>query len=245
MAIDYGQEIITSVVAALKVRRSVHAVWLEGSLASGFMDAYSDIDLWIDADADAVEEVFGEIREALLTLGPLALEQAVTHPDPQIVQRFFRLADISPFLFLDVCVQHHGRGTLLPSHEPFRVLHDPGGIVRVAAASPDTASLVASRLEILRASWWRRVLVLKEVERGHRLEALGYYRSMVLEPLTERLRLRYCPEKHDYGLKHIQRDLPAEVVVMLEALYAVTDLCDLPAAVAQADALFASLDADR
>ena len=70
------------------------------------------------------------------------------------------------------------------------------------------------------------------------LEALGYYHREVLEPLTQLLRLRYCPVKYDYGLKHLYADLPREVTAELEELYAVVTLADLPAAVGRADALF-------
>lgn len=232
---------MASVVAALKMQASVHAVWLEGSAASRNRDAYSDIDLWLDVDQGLEEQVFGAIREALLEFGPLELEQPVDHPHPQLRQRFYRLAGSSPFHFLDVCVQQHGRGTMLPSHEPFRVLYDPEGVVQIDAVPRDIHSLVSSRLTVLRAAWWRRILVLKEVERGQVLEALGYYHTLGLEPLTELSRLRHCPEKFDYGLKHLYRDLPVESVGALESLYTVTALADIPAAVARADDLFEAL----
>lgn len=110
--------------------------------------------------------------------------------------------------------------------------------IRAEAEPADVTGLVSRRVAVLRAGWWRRVLVLKEVERGRLLEALGYYHTTVLEPLTELLRLRSCPEKHDYGLKHLYRDLPADAVRELEALYSFVTLAELRAAVARADALF-------
>ena len=237
------EEVMVRVVAALALQPEVHAVWLEGSHASGYADAYADIDMWIDADADSEEEVFAAVRQGLLTLGPLDFEHGIDHPHPQIRQRYYRLQGAPPYLFLDVCVQQHGRSTRLPSHEPFRILYDPDGIVGVEAKQ-DMRDIVQERVAVLRAGWWRQVLVLKEVERGRLLEALGYYHTTVLEPLTELLRLRSCPEKHDYGLKHLYRDLPADVVKELEALYSVVTLAELPAAVARADALFETVYSD-
>ncbi len=93
-------------------------------------------------------------------------------------------------------------------------------------------------VQLLTAAWWRRVLVLKEIRRGHLLEALGYYHTEVLDPLTELLRLRYCPAKRGYGLKHLYADLPGEVIGRLEALYRVSTLSELPAATQQADEFF-------
>jgi hypothetical protein len=231
------RELISAAATALEVHPFVHAIWLEGSHASGYTDGYSDIDLWADVDAGSEEEAFDALRQGLLTLGSLELEHAPDHPHPQIRQRFYRLEGTSPYLFLDVCLQQHGRGTRLPAHEPFKVLYDPGGIVQMEPER-DVRDTVFRRLDVLRAGWWRRMLVLKEVERGQGLEALGYYHKLVLEPLTELLRLCHCPEKHDYGLKHIHRDLPADVVRELEALYSVVTLGELPAAVARANALF-------
>lgn len=82
------------------------------------------------------------------------------------------------------------------------------------------------------------MLVEKEVAREHPLGVLSYYHDEVLGPLTELLRLRYWPEKREYGLKHIYRDLPPDMVKELEELYAVVRLEELPAACERAAALF-------
>lgn len=127
-----------------------------------------------------------------------------------------------------------------PSSRPlsrFKVLFDRSGVVRTTEEVVDKAFIVQAA-KTLEAAWWRRVLVLKEVERGQRLEALAYYHKEVLEPLIRLLRLRFCPAKHDYGLKHVCADLPGEVTAELEALYAVVTLADLRAALGRADTLF-------
>lgn len=222
---------------ALRAQPFVHALWLEGADAAGRADAYSDLDLWADVDAGSEGWVFACIRAALLTLGPLEVEHDASHPHPQLEQRFYRVAGTSPFLFVDVCLQQHGRETVFAPHDPFKLLFDRSGVVRTGEEVMDEAFVVQAARSV-EAAWWRRVLVLKEVARGRPLEALAYYHSEVLEPLTRLLRLRFCPAKHDYGLKHLYADLPGEATAELEVLYAVVTLADLPAAVRRADEHF-------
>ena len=231
------QTLIDLLRAALAAQPSVYAAWLEGADAAGRADAYSDIDLWADVEAGTEAQVFAGIRAALLELGPLDVAQDARHPHPQLEQRFYRLADASPFWFIDVCLQQHGRETVFAPHDPFQILFDRSGVIQTAATQLDHNETERA-VKSLTDGWWRRVLVLKEVQRGHLLGALSYYHTEVLEPLTELLRLRYCPAKRGYGLKHVYTDLPSETVKKLEALYSVVTLADLPGAVKQADALF-------
>jgi hypothetical protein len=231
------QLLLDHVVTVLKVQPFVHALWLEGADAAGTADAYSDLDLWADVDAGYEAQAFACIRAALLTLGPLDVEHDASHPHPQLEQRFYRVAGTSPFWFVDVCLQRHGRETVFAPSEPFELLFDRSGVVQTGEGVIERA-FVMQAVKALEGARWRRVLVSKEVERGRRLEALAYYHKEVLEPLTRLLRLRFSPAKHDYGLKHIYADLPGEVTAELEALYAVVTLADLPAAVEQADRLF-------
>ena len=230
------QLLIDRVETALAAQPFVHAAWLEGADAAGKADAFSDIDLWADVEAGFQAQAFACIREALLTLGPLDV-QHVAHPRPQLDQCFYRVAGTSPFWFVDVCLQEHGRETVFTPRDPFKVLFDRSGVIQVTDEVDDGA-FVREVVRALERAWWRRVLVLKEVKRGRLLEALRYYHHEVLEQLTQLLRLRYCPAKHDYGLKHSYADLPREVTAALEKLYAVVTLADLPTALEQADALF-------
>ena len=231
------QTLIDSVKAALAAQLSVYAAWLEGADAAGRADECSDIDLWADVEAGSEVQVFAGIRAALLGLGPLDVEGDAHHPHPRLEQRFYRLADASPFWFIDVCLQQHGRETVFAPDDPYQVLFDRNGIIQTTETRLDYGEIERA-VQSLKETWWRRVLVLKEVQRGNLLEALSYYHTEVLQPLTELLRLRYCPAKRGYGLKHVYTDLPAEITERLEAFYGVVTLAELPAAVKQADELF-------
>ncbi len=173
---------------ALEAQPSVHAMWLEGADAAGCADAYSDIDLWADVDAGFEAQVFACIRSALLTLGPLDVEQSAAHPHPLLEQRFYRVAGTSPFWFVDMCLQRRGRETVFAPQDPFKVIFDRGGVIQTTEVTDRTS--VKEAVQALECAWWRHVLVLKEVRRGQLLEVLRYYHHEVLEPLTQLLRLR-------------------------------------------------------
>lgn len=71
--------VIARLVEAAKADERIAAVWLQGSLAVGGHDAYSDVDAYFAVDDTAFDAVFGE-REALLTklIRPFAWCDATT-----------------------------------------------------------------------------------------------------------------------------------------------------------------------
>jgi len=80
--------------------------------------------------------------------------------------------------------------------------------------------------------------VKKGISRNSFLETLSYYHSFVLEPLTELIRIRYQPTKRHFGLKHIERDLPYEIIRELENLYVINSITEISFKSQQANILF-------
>ncbi|MDL2343379.1 hypothetical protein QOL99_04345 [Deinococcus sp. MIMF12] len=213
------QSLLQGLQVALEAQPSVQAAWLEGADALGKADEFSDLDLWLDVTAGNEETALAAVRNAVRVFGPLDVEQERAHPDPFIRQVFYRSAGLPRFLFVDVCVQTHGREVVFGPADAFLPLFDRVGVLRQGASAP-----IDLRVEIadVLAGRWRHVLVEKELQRGHVLEARGYFHDEVLAPLVRLLRLKHCPEKRDYGLKHISVDLPADDLQRLERLYSLT-----------------------
>lgn len=220
------QVIIQRLQVALQAYPGIQAVWLEGADALGRADEYSDLDLWLDVDVGREEGAFQTVRATVQTFGPLDVEQARAHPEPLIRQRFYRSSGLPPFLFVDVCVQTHGRDVAFGPADAFLPLFDRAGVLR---REPQPAPNLAEEVRKVLEGRWRWVLVEKELRRGHGPEALAYYHAEVLGPLVRLLRLRHCPEKRGYGLKHISADLPAADLHRLEGLYGQTRPQDLRA----------------
>ena len=61
-------------------------------------------------------------------------------------------------------------------------------------------------------------LVNRALARGHVAEGLDLYVRFGLHSLVRLLRAEHCPWRHDYGLRYLREDLPADVADRLEAL---------------------------
>ncbi len=80
--------------------------------------------------------------------------------------------------------------------------------------------------------------VEKELLRGNELEALEFYRALVIPSLVGALRMRYGPRHYEFRMRYVYRELPPDVVHRLEALAFVTDPEDLATKYRQARAWF-------
>ena len=235
-------ELLGRLRTALKGLPFVYAVWLEGADAAGWADPWSDIDLWLDVDEGRNEEAFALIRQVLETFGPLNLDEERRHPDPQIRQRFLGSAALSPFWFVDTCIQTHGRDVRFGPRDPALIWTDRSGVIR-RSNEPDVVQTLT--FEALLRRRWRFRLVEKALRRGDLLEGLAYYHEEVLPVLLLALRLNFCSEKLEYGLKHVHRDLPADVVERLTRLYTRHTLEGLRTGVAETLLWLGELDAGR
>lgn len=56
-------------------------------------------------------------------------------------RRFYRVAGLSPFWLVDVCVQQHGRETILAPHDPFKLLFDRSGVVQTTKVTVELEKL--------------------------------------------------------------------------------------------------------
>jgi predicted nucleotidyltransferase len=100
------------------------------------------------------------------------------------------------------------------------VLHDPDGLLVLRDDDPvvqarEMAEAVRQVRQKRPVSEW---LVNRALARGHVAEGLDLYVRHGLHLLVRLVRAEHCPERHDYGLRYLRDDLPAEVADRLEAL---------------------------
>jgi hypothetical protein len=106
-----------------------------------------------------------------------------------------------------------GRWLVAERHGSARVLVDRDGLVKTAPLDrKELGRTIEKRVADLKA----RVpvlapLALKEAQRGRAMDALNFYHGLVLRPLVEMLRIVHCPERWDYGMRYLDRDLPEDV----------------------------------
>ena len=217
------REIIDCLKRRLAALDFIRALWLGGSDATGRTDEWSDVDLQLIVDDDRVEETFVAVRAALKTLAP------VTHswrlPEPTWhghSQELLRIEDAGPFADVDLVVmKKSARDRFLEPerHGDAMVLFDRDGLVFPAPFDRAVHDeKLARRLAILRQQFpLFQVFVRKAVLRGMIAEAASLYQRVTIAALVELLRMRHAPERFDFGMRYLDRDLPPALRAKVEA----------------------------
>lgn len=207
----------------------IKAAWIGGSAVTGGYDDWSDLDVDVmctTGTATAVHDrVVAQLRADFEVKDVWRLPPDA-YPDgaqsflnllarPGLLEEPTLLLDM---LFLDVTdertrvdVRRHG--------SPL-VLHDPDGLLVLRPDDPDTMSAAIAlavhqvRQRRMTGEW----LVNRAIRRGHWGEALDLYLRFALTAVVRLLRVQHCPWRHDYGLRYLRDDLPADVADRVESL---------------------------
>jgi hypothetical protein len=238
------EAVISALTRSLEPLEYVHAFWEGGAIGYGRLDEWSDIDAYVVVDDDRVDDAFRAIEDALTSLSPIKTKLDVGKtPWPGIYQAFYRLADASEFLLLDMAVltksapdkflepETHGKAIFY--------FDKSGGLEPTSLDRAELKDKVRGRVARLqqRVEVFH-VFVKKELNRGQLMEAIDAYRVVLLDSLTEVLRIRYCPVHYEFRTRYLYHELPADVSRRLEELYLIRDRADLEAKYSEAKAWF-------
>jgi predicted nucleotidyltransferase len=216
--------IIETVTAALAGEDSLRALWQAGSAANARADEWSDIDLIAVVRDEAVEQIFAQVEAALER--ECGIEILWKVPEPTWhgnSQRFYRLRRASPYHLLDLVVMKESvRERFLETrrHGIPIVCIDRDGIVRPAASDQAAwQERMAFRSRELAVTFpLFQPFVTKELRRGRNVDAYSFYFAFTIRPLVEMLRIKFCPDRFDFGLRYLTHDLPSELAQAVEAL---------------------------
>lgn len=210
------ETILQAFVAELFPSDSVLAVWEMGSKAMGTADEYSDLDLQVLVADGATAEVRALVERALSQVRPFDLAFAMPQPTWHgHWQGFYRLLGTSPYLMVDLVIIEKSRPNwfLEPEiHGTPSILFDKQGLlVQEPTDAAAFAQRLADRIAFLDSSTELfHNLIDKELLRRRPVDAMSFYQGMLLPRLVEVLRMRHCPWRYNFGLRYLQRDLPAE-----------------------------------
>jgi predicted nucleotidyltransferase len=237
--------IIRALTAELRPLPSVHAFWEAGAAAFNRIDEWSDIDLYIVVDdAAAVAETFLVVEKALIALSPIRLKHEVSWaPTSGIYQKFYHLAGTSEFLLVDLAVMTLSAPDKFLAreiHGDAVFLFNKGDTVRVPPLDADAfvRGLLERRRRLVERMDLFGPFVPKEIHRRNWLEALDFYRGLVIQSLVEALRMQHGPLHYDFRMRYFYRELPSDVLRRLERLAVVKDPDDLAAKYEEALAWF-------
>jgi hypothetical protein len=218
------QEIIHHITPLLQKTPFIRGMWLGGSDATHRTDEWSDIDLYLISDDAHVEDTFAELHEALEMLSPISNRYRLPKPTWHgHEQEFLALRDANPFAQLDIVVlakSNPDRFLERERHGIALVLFDKDGLVVPPLFDRERHwAKLRNRLETVRAQFeFGQGAVRRAVLRGMGAEAMQSYQNLSLRPLVELLRMRYCPDRFDYGIRYIDRDLPPHLRDTIERL---------------------------
>ncbi len=238
------KQLISNIINTLQPLDYIHAVWQAGSIAFARDDQWSDIDLYIVVDDDRVEDVFS-VLDCLFD-DKYGVELKFRLPEPTWhghSQAFYRLENISPYCFIDAAVMK------LSSKDKFLqykihgkpLIHfDKKGIIRDDPVDVhDLMNRIKTRLKILKTIFpLFQVLVSKELNRKHYIEAFAFYQGSVIRPLVEVLRIKYSPYHFNFHASYAAFELPEGIYKKLQDLIYIKDEGDLASKQTIASELF-------
>jgi len=240
----HRDQLVSVIRSALEPLSGVLAMWEGGSAAWGRQDEWSDLDILLLVEDDFVEPAFRALEAAIESQSGIDLRHRLPAPTWHgHDQSFYRLRDAGPYLMLDVVVLRRSKDDRFMERERhgepvvyFDKTHE-------LASRPVDRRAVKTRIEARLAQLRQtfplfQPLVRKELKRRNDLDALAFYQTATLAPLLTLLRMRYCPARFDFGLRYVDRDLPADIATKVRGLWFVSGPGELDQKQREAEALF-------
>lgn len=220
----YEKEIIEYV----KNTPHISSAWLGGSKATQREDDLSDIDLvLVTSNAN---KTFDDLEIFLKTLRPIEL----IHTEKKRLnyhQRFYVLKDTPETFYLDVCVfeSHESKDYAEYFNEkrhglPY-IIKDDGLLLEASKIVSTSAIELEKSLFKGRSEIYYRTF-LKEAIRERYIDAYHFYFGL-LQTYVNLLRVRYCPEKHDFSLRYLYIDLDPRHAKIVETSLKVSSLAEM------------------
>lgn len=223
------QKIVDELKQILESNPATYAMWIAGSVAEGYADELSDIDLWIDIDDGQDKEILEKIEKFLSLKGELDVNFGEVI-SPPYTHQVYHLKHMNPYHFIEITLHTHSNNyVFIEGMRKVKVLFDKDGTTQSTPFDKtsydkmlqDRKKFLIKKIEIGELS------VIKEITRGQFMDALHNYQFWLVEPVIELARIKHSPLKISYGLKHGSRDLPEDVVTEIESLYLIKSLEDL------------------
>lgn len=226
-------EIKTSLHDLLVAQEQILAVWEGGAAATGFLDQYSDLDLYIIINNQDTGAVFELLQEHFCKL--YGIERQFRMPEPTwhgMSQCFYLLSDCEDFFYLDIAVvpvSNPIKFTELDRHGNALIWFDKESVYTSANTSrEDQDKLVLKILHGVTALDFLSIIELrKAIARNNWIAAQMNFQLFVNRHIVPLMNIKYRPCKADFGIRYTDRDYPPEAVRVLEDLLRITSVEDI------------------
>ncbi len=210
------EQIIDRLKSTFESDSRFHALWLEGSIAQGESDELSDLDVWISADDEKLDECMVDVVESLKVLGDFDINYEMKVGDNPLRHTVLHYAGTPETQTIDINMQARGREVFLDPHvDRYLSIFDKSNIIKTKDFEARSIDWPIARSRALQYIALQTPNIHKNFTRGKLLEAFLYYKY-VIDYMVHFARMKYCLEKEEYGFKHIYRDLPEDAILLFE-----------------------------
>ncbi|MBN2016545.1 MAG: hypothetical protein JW794_00170 [Candidatus Cloacimonetes bacterium] len=211
----------------------VYTAWEGGSVATGFDDDYSDLDMALICDDDYVDELFEKTEQLLAE--QFGIKEKIRIPEPSWhghSQTFYLLKDSPPFFYVDLLIEKLSSGNRFMEsnrHGYSYVWFDKKGLMDgTPMPEKEINKQIISKLTYHKKSFFIMQIELeKAIARGREVDALDGYNKLIMGRLAFLFNVKNCPAKHDFGLRYSYRDWAKEDFEFVKTYLFVQDFEDL------------------
>ncbi len=211
----------------------VLAVWEGGSVATGFADKYSDLDLVIVVNDEYVEETFRSLDEFIDKTYQIIRKFRVPEPTWHgFSQTFYQAKDVPDLFYFDISVMkksledkflensRHGYAKIWFEKEKF--------VKEVQSIDSEVEQRVKKFFNIATATDFITILEIKKgIKRALFSEVFPLYFTFIVRHLGILLNIIHRPHKVDFNLRYIYRDYPKADYKLLESALQVNNISEL------------------
>lgn len=200
------------------------AAWEGGSAATGFLDDFSDMDLIIVCEDEAVELIFESLETYLESR--CGIERKFRVPEPTwhgFSQCFYQVKNVPPLFYLDIAVVKKSipdKFTESDRHGIAAIWFEKEPTVITTPCPTDKRDLRCKQFYAMatQSDFLMVLEIQKNLGRNRFVEAFPFYYQFISRQLGILLNLKYRPEKVDFGLRYASRDYSAEDAALVEEL---------------------------
>jgi len=234
----------------LKERPEVIATWEGGSIATGYFDQFSDLDLSIVIQTEDVEPIFSLLDNHFAQQYGI-LEQ-FRMPEPcwhGMSQCFYLINKMPPLFYCDIAVvksENPHKFTEPDRHGNAVIWFDKRGIYSAATTPKEELETLAKRMyHVATDTAWLGIIELKKaLARKNWIAAHMNYTIFINRHLVPLMNLKYRPCKADFGIRYCDRDYPPEKAALIAKLLQTKSCQDIEAHLLTALPLFQALKAE-
>ncbi|MGF7229679.1 MAG: nucleotidyltransferase domain-containing protein [Candidatus Saccharibacteria bacterium] len=128
-------DIIQKILPDVQTIPEIHAMWLEGSWATGRNNEHSDIDVWLDIEDGAFVQCIDAFRNTLLKVGAIDWEKSrgIYSTDPKLQKHTFHLRGFPEEQVIELDLQEHSRNFVFSKKEhTIKILFDRDATIKWA-----------------------------------------------------------------------------------------------------------------